>query len=109
MQKKRYDGYKSFQYLDPGEYPSVELVAEIDRVPSNRVPTTEAQEARVRRIFADHLAISLHDHWQSGLWQTCTILRGNGSGPVSRACQHTPKRARDYGIPKSDSPFWAHD
>jgi membrane dipeptidase len=62
MQKKRYDGYKSFQYLDPGEYPSVELVAEIDRVPSNRVPTTEAQEARVRRIFADHLAISLHDH-----------------------------------------------
>ncbi|MBW6457057.1 MAG: dipeptidase [Trueperaceae bacterium] len=62
MQNKRYDGYTSFQYLEPGDVPSVELVAELDRVPSTRVPTTEAQEARVRQIFADHLAISLHDH-----------------------------------------------
>jgi len=62
MQKKRYDGYTSFQYLEPGEYPSVELVAELDRVPSTRVPTTEAQENRVRQIFSDHLVISLHDH-----------------------------------------------
>jgi membrane dipeptidase len=62
MQKKRYDGYTSFQYLDPGEYPSVELVPELDRVPSTRVPTSDAEEARVRSIFERHLVISLHDH-----------------------------------------------
>jgi membrane dipeptidase len=62
MQKKRYDGYTSFQYLEPGDYPGVELVPELDRVPSTRVPTSEAEEARVREIFERHLVISLHDH-----------------------------------------------
>ena len=62
MQKKRYAGYRSFQYLDPGDLPNLELVPELDRVASTRVPTSEAQEARVRQIFADHLVISLHDH-----------------------------------------------
>lgn len=62
MQTKRYAGYASFQYLEPGDYPQVELVPELDRVPSTRVPTSDEQEARVRRIFAEHLVISLHDH-----------------------------------------------
>jgi membrane dipeptidase len=62
MQKKRYTGYKSFQYLEPGDYPSAELVPELNRVPSTRVATTEAEEARVRKIFQEHLVISLHDH-----------------------------------------------
>lgn len=62
MQNKRYDGYTSFQYLEPGDYPGVELVPQLDRVPSTRVPTSEAEEARVRSIFERHLVISLHDH-----------------------------------------------
>jgi membrane dipeptidase len=62
MQKKRYTGYRSFQYLEPGDYPQVELVPEIDRVPSSRVATSEAEEARVRAIFDENLVISLHDH-----------------------------------------------
>ncbi len=62
MQKKRYTGYRSFQYLEPGDYPQVELVAEIDRVPSTRVATSEAEEARVQKIFEENLVISLHDH-----------------------------------------------
>lgn len=62
MQKKRYTGYTSFQYLEEGDYPNVELVPELGRVPSTRLATTEAEEARVRQIFQDHLVISLHDH-----------------------------------------------
>lgn len=62
MQKKRYAGYRSFQYLDPGDLPNLELVPELERVASTRVPTSDAQETRVRKIFADHLVISLHDH-----------------------------------------------
>lgn len=62
MQKKRYAGYKSFQYLEPGDYPNVELVPELNRVPSRQVATSEAEEARVRQIFQDHLIVSLHDH-----------------------------------------------
>lgn len=63
MQKKRYTGYTSFQYLEAGDYPNVELVPELNRVPSTRVATTDAEEARVQKIFAEHLVISLHDHW----------------------------------------------
>ncbi|MFN2322317.1 MAG: dipeptidase [Trueperaceae bacterium] len=62
MQKKNYTGYTSFQYLEPGDYPSIELVPELNRVPSTRVATTDAEEARVRKVFAEHLIISLHDH-----------------------------------------------
>jgi len=62
MQKKRYDGYRAFQYLDRGDYPDVELVPELNRVASRRVATSDAEEARVQRIFDEHLVISLHDH-----------------------------------------------
>ena len=63
MQKKRYDGYKSFQYLEAGvDYKPYELVAELDRVPSRKVDVTDAEEARVQRIFQENLVISLHDH-----------------------------------------------
>ena len=62
MQRKRYDGYRSFQYLEAGDYPQVELVPEIGRVPSTRVATSDADETRVQSIFAEHLVISLHDH-----------------------------------------------
>jgi membrane dipeptidase len=62
MQNKTYDGYRAFQYLDAGDLPNVDLVEQVGRVPSRRVETTEAEEARVRHLFEQNLVISLHDH-----------------------------------------------
>ncbi len=63
MQRKRYDGYRSFQYLDAGtDYKAFDLAKEIDRVPSTPVGVTQEQEARVERLFDEHLMVSLHDH-----------------------------------------------
>ena len=63
MQNKRYDGYTSFQYLEPGiDYKAFELAEQLERVPSRKVEVTDEQESRVEAIFRDHLVISLHDH-----------------------------------------------
>ncbi|PZA07511.1 MULTISPECIES: dipeptidase [Thermaceae] len=63
MQNKRYSGYKSFQYLEPGvDYKPFKLAKELDRVPSRKVEVTPEQEERVKRIFRENLIISLHDH-----------------------------------------------
>lgn len=63
MQKKRYTGYRSFQYLDPGEdYVPFELAKEIGRVEPYIHPVSEEQERRVQRLLADNLVISVHDH-----------------------------------------------
>lgn len=62
MKRKNYDGYRAYQYLDAADLPKVELVEQIGRVDSTRVPTTEAEEQRVGRIFDENLVISLHDH-----------------------------------------------
>ncbi len=61
--RTKYDGYRSFQYLEGGtDYREFALAKEIDRVPSRKVEVTESQEARVQRLLDEHLAISLHDH-----------------------------------------------
>ena len=63
MKKKRYDGYKSYQYLEAGsDYKAFDMVEELDRVPSTGPRLDGEQEARVRRLFDDNLVISLHDH-----------------------------------------------
>ncbi|RIH77056.1 Membrane dipeptidase (Peptidase family M19) [Calidithermus terrae] len=63
MQNKRYSGYKSFEYLEPGlDYKPFKLAKELGRVPSRGVEVTPEQEERVRRIFEQNLIISLHDH-----------------------------------------------
>lgn len=63
MQKKRYSGYKSFEYLEPGvDYKPFPLAKELNRVPSQPVEVSAQEEERVRRIFREHLIISLHDH-----------------------------------------------
>jgi membrane dipeptidase len=63
MQKKRYDGYRSFQYLDPDEdYVPFKLAAEIGRVEPYLYPVSEEQERRVQRLLADNLVVSVHDH-----------------------------------------------
>lgn len=63
MKDKRYDGYKSFQYLEAGvDYTPYELSPETDRVPTYVYPLDEAQEARAARLIRENLVISLHDH-----------------------------------------------
>ncbi|MCL6600420.1 MAG: dipeptidase [Alicyclobacillus macrosporangiidus] len=63
MKKKNYKGYKSFQYLEPGvDYKPFKLAREIDRVPRYTIPLSEAEQARVQRLFDENVVISLHDH-----------------------------------------------
>ena len=63
MQKKKYNGYKSFQYLEEGvDYLPFKLAKEVNRVPSPKVEVTAEQEARVKKLFEQNLVISLHDH-----------------------------------------------
>lgn len=63
MQRKRFDGYTSFQYLEPGvDYKEYELAQQLERVPSRKVEVSDEQEARVATLFRDNLVISLHDH-----------------------------------------------
>src|SRR5256712_10115698 len=59
----KYEGYKSFDYLEPGtDYREFKLAKELDRVPSRKVEVTDAQEERVWRLLDQNLAVSLHDH-----------------------------------------------
>jgi membrane dipeptidase len=61
--RKRYTGYRSFQYLEPGvDYVEFKLAREIDRVPSRKVDVSVEQESRVQRLLDTCLVVSLHDH-----------------------------------------------
>src|SRR5690625_2376147 len=63
MKKKNYNGYKSYQYLEPGvDYKKFKLAKEIDRVPAYKVPVTDQEEKRVQKLFEENITISLHDH-----------------------------------------------
>src|SRR5215204_1702802 len=61
--RKRYTGYRSFQYLEAGiDYREFKLAREVGRVPSRRVEVSSEQETRVQRLLDECLVISLHDH-----------------------------------------------
>jgi len=61
--EKRYDGYRSFQYLEAGtDYRAFELAKDIGRVPEHEYPLTADERSRVERIIAAHPIVSLHDH-----------------------------------------------
>jgi membrane dipeptidase len=63
MNRKKYDGYRSYQYLEAGaDYRPFTLAKELGRVPGYQIPLDPAQEARVQRLFDQHLVVSLHDH-----------------------------------------------
>ncbi len=55
-------GYTAYSYLDPGELRQFELAPEFGRVPPYAASLTAEQEERSRRLLADSLVISLHDH-----------------------------------------------
>ncbi|MCL4516560.1 MAG: dipeptidase [Firmicutes bacterium] len=62
-QKKTYDGYNSFQYLEPGaDYKPFKLAKEIGRVEPYIVPVTPEQEEEAQRLLEENIVISLHDH-----------------------------------------------
>lgn len=63
MKTKKYDGYRSFQYLEPGvDYREFKLAKEIGRVPSYIVEVTPEQEKQVEEILKENLVVSMHDH-----------------------------------------------
>jgi membrane dipeptidase len=63
MQKKTFNGYTSFHYLEPGvDYRPFKLAREIDRVEPYLYPVSEAQEREVQRLLAENLVVSVHDH-----------------------------------------------
>ena len=60
---KNYDGYSSFSYLEPGaDYKAFDLADEVERVPSYRVPLTDAEEARCTALIERCLFVSMHEH-----------------------------------------------
>ena len=61
--RTKYEGYKSFEYLEAGtDYREFKLAKELDRVPSRQVEVSDAQERRVWGVLDENVAISLHDH-----------------------------------------------
>lgn len=63
VKRKAYDGYTSFQYLEPGvDYREFALAQQVGRVPSRRVVVSDRQEERVQRLLEETLVVSLHDH-----------------------------------------------
>jgi membrane dipeptidase len=63
MKQKTYDGYKSFQYLEPGvDFKPFRLAQEIGRVEPYVYPVSEEQERRVQRLLEENIIVSLHDH-----------------------------------------------
>ncbi|WP_280770632.1 dipeptidase [Salipaludibacillus daqingensis] len=60
---KKYDGYKSFQYLEEGvDYQPYKLAKEIERVPAYHYEVSEEQEEEVRKILDEENIASMHEH-----------------------------------------------
>jgi membrane dipeptidase len=63
MSKKKYDGYRSYSYLTPGEdYQEIPLAKDVERVPSKTVELSDAEEKRARAILDREQIVSMHDH-----------------------------------------------
>ncbi|ERI10430.1 dipeptidase [Aneurinibacillus aneurinilyticus] len=63
MNRKKYDGYTSFDYLKPHEdYRVFELAKAIHRVPQYGMNLTPEQSKAADEILEKHLIISLRDH-----------------------------------------------
>ena len=61
--KPGYKGYKSYDYLTPGDdYKVFELAAEGNEFEEYIIPLTDEQEAFYEKVVKDNLMISLHEH-----------------------------------------------
>lgn len=60
---KKYENYKSFQYLDADkDYTVYKLAKEIGRVEPYVVPISKNEEERVQEILEKDIVMSIHDH-----------------------------------------------
>lgn len=60
---KKYDGYKAFQYLEPGlDYRGFKLCKKFNRVPPYFVPLSKTEEERFEEIVEKNILIDLHEH-----------------------------------------------
>ncbi|VEF46645.1 peptidase M19 renal dipeptidase [Bacillus freudenreichii] len=63
MNVKKYDGYRSFNYLEPGkDYREYELSCELDRVPRFTLELTVEEEKVLQEILEKEHIVSLRDH-----------------------------------------------
>jgi membrane dipeptidase len=61
--KKRWDGYRSFSYLEPGvDYRPFDLDPQLGRVEPFVYPLSAEDDERAERLLRDCVCISLHDH-----------------------------------------------
>jgi membrane dipeptidase len=61
--KAKYNGYKSFQYLEPGiDYKVFKLAKEINRVEPYVVPVTPEQEVQAQAVLYNDVVVSVHEH-----------------------------------------------
>lgn len=60
---KKYDGYKAFQYLQPGfDHKVFKLCKEFNRVPAYFVPLSKNEEDRFEEFVTKNTLIDLHEH-----------------------------------------------
>ena len=60
---KKYNGYKSFGYLEAGrDYREFEFADPLQRVKPYRISLTDKQEQKVNEIMRDSIVISVHEH-----------------------------------------------
>ena len=60
---KRYDGYRSFQYLRAGtDYREFRLAKDVGRVAEHDLGLSREEAERAERLMAEDLIVSLHDH-----------------------------------------------
>src|SRR5579875_1027369 len=62
FRKTRYDGYRSYSYLDDRDCEPFVLAPELGRVPLYDLGLDEEQAARTRKLIDENVVISLHDH-----------------------------------------------
>lgn len=63
FQKKEYDGYKAFDYLEPGfDYKEFKLTKGPGRVEPFYVPLSKTEEERFVAFVENNISISLHEH-----------------------------------------------
>jgi membrane dipeptidase len=63
VKERKYTGYKSFQYLEPGvDFTVFKESEEIGRVEPYLVPLSDSQEKRVETLHQDCIVVAFHDH-----------------------------------------------
>ncbi len=91
---KKYNGYKSFEYLKPGyDYKSFELADQLDRVKEYLVPLNQKQEEFVEEIMEDSLVISMHEHpvqFPSDMKEVFNYTREGRQFTAYEALSHSP-------------------